>query len=124
MLVTERKLFEGNVIVKGYPVHRRSVVVNEDTYTLELDPISCDGKFFKNKEYISKGCKAYADFEKATGIQAKHFSKYLDKIKYSRFKDCCKKKAVWMSGHPGEYLLVCSLCNQVLDVDVRLGEIM
>lgn len=124
MLVTERKLVEDDVIVRGYSVIRRSVVVNEDTYTLELDPISGDGKFFKNKEYISEGCKAYADFEEATGIQAKHFSKYLNRIKYSRFKDCCKKKSTWMKGHPGEYLLVCPVCNQVLDTVVCLGEIM
>ena len=85
MKITERRLIEENVIVKGYPVIRRSVVVNEDTYTLELDPIS-GGKFFKNKEYISEGCKAYVDFEEATGIRIKHFEKYQEKIKYGRFK--------------------------------------
>lgn len=115
MKIIKRRLIEDDIIVRGYSFIRRSVVVNEDTYTLELCSIGCDGKFFKNKEYISKGFKAYADFEEATGIQAKHFSKYLDKIKYSRFKDCCKKKATWMKGYPGEHLLVCPVCNQVLD---------
>lgn len=120
MKITERRLIEDDVTVRGYAVirRRRSVVVNEDMYTLELDLISCDVKFFKNTEYISEGCKAYADFEEATGIQAKHFSKYLNKIKYSRFKDCCKKKATWTKGHSGEYLLVCPVCNQVLDTVV------
>jgi len=124
MLVTERKLVEDDVIVRGYSVIRRSVIINGDTYTLELDPISGDGKFYINKEYISEGCKAYADFEEATGIQAKHFGKYLNRIKYSRFKDCCKKKSTWMKGHPGEYLLVCPVCNRVLDTVECLGEIM
>ncbi len=124
MLVTERKLVEDNVIVKGYSVIRRSIIINGDTYALELDPISGDGKFYINKEYISEGCKAYTDFEEATGILAKHFSKYLDRIKYSRFKDCCKKKSTWTKGHPGEYLLVCPVCNRVLDTVECLGEIM
>ena len=126
MKIIERRLIEDDVIVRGYLVigRRRSVVVNEDTYTLELNLISSDVKFFKNTEYISEGCKAYADFEEATGILSKHFGKYLNKIKYSKFKDCCKKKAAWTKGHPGEYLLVCPVCNQVLDTVECLGEIM
>jgi len=111
MKITERRLIEVDEIVRGYLVIRRSVVVNGDTYTLELDPIS-GKKFFRNKEYISEGCKAYADFEEATGIQVKHFDKYLNRIKYSR---CCKKKATWTKGHSGEYLLVCPVCNRVID---------
>ena len=83
--IIKRKLIEDEVTVRGYPVIRRSVVVNEDMYTLELDP-SGDRKFYINREYISEGCKAYVDFEEATGIRPEHFSKYLDKIKYSRFK--------------------------------------
>lgn len=86
MKIIKRKLIEDEVTVGGYPVIRRSVVVNEDIYTLELDPISGDEKFYINKEYISEGCKAYADFEEATGIQPEHFGKYLNKIKYNRFK--------------------------------------
>lgn len=86
MEITKRRLIEDEVTVRGYPVIRRSVVVNEDIYTLELDSISGDEKFYINKEYISEGCKAYADFEEATGICPRRFSKYLDKIKYSRFK--------------------------------------
>jgi len=124
MKIIERRLIEDDVIVRGYSVIRRSIIINGDTYTLELDPISGDGKFYINKEYISEGCKASADFEEATGIQPKYFSKYLDKIKYSRFKDCCKKKSTWMKGHPGEYLLVCPVCNRVLDTVECLGEIM
>jgi len=118
MKIIERRLIEDEVTVRGYSVIRRSVVVNGDIYTLELDPISGE-KFFRNEEYISEGCKAYADFEEATGIQAKHFNKYLNKI--NKFKNCCKKKATWTKGHSGEYLLVCPVCNQVLDC---LGEIM
>ena len=124
MKIIERRLIEDDVIVRGYSVIRRSIIINGDTYTLELDPISGDGKFYINKEYISEGCKAYVDFEEATGIPPKYFSKYLDKIKYSRFKDCCKKKSTWMKGHPGEYLLVCPVCNRVLDTVECLGEIM
>ncbi|HUM44985.1 MAG TPA: hypothetical protein PKI14_18720 [Fervidobacterium sp.] len=86
MKITERRLIEDTYTLRGYPVIRRSVVVNEDTYTLELDSISGYGKFYINKEYISEGCKAYVDFKEATGIYPEHFSKYLDKIKYSRFK--------------------------------------
>lgn len=124
MKITKRRLIEDEVTVRGYSVIRRSVQLNENKYTLELDPISGDGKFYINKEYISEGCKAYTDFEEATGIPPKYFSKYLDKIKYSRFKDCCKKKSTWMKGHPGEYLLVCPVCNQVLDTVECLAEIM
>jgi hypothetical protein len=124
MKITERRLIEDDVIVRGYSVIRRSIIINGDTYTLELDPISGDGKFYINKEYISEGCKAYTDFEEATGVLTKHFGKYLNKIKYSKFKDCCKKKATWMKGHPGEYLLVCPVCNRVLDTVECLGEIM
>ncbi len=124
MKIIERRLIKDDVTAKGYSVERCMVVVNEDTYTLELDPISGDGKFYINKEYISEGCKAYTDFEEATGIPPKYFGKYLDKIKYSRFKDCCKKKSTWMKGHPGEYLLVCPVCNRVLDTVMCLGEIM
>lgn len=124
MKIIERRLIEDDVIVRGYSVIRRSIIINGNTYTLELDPISGDGKFYINKEYISEGCKAYADFEEETGVRPEHFSKYLDKIKYSRFKDCCKKKSTWMKGHPGEYLLVCPVCNRVLDTVMCLGEIM
>jgi len=85
MKITKRRLIEDEVTVRGYPVIRRSVVVNEDIYTLELDPISGYGKFYINKEYISEGCKAYTDFEEATGIYPKNFNKYLNKIKI-RFK--------------------------------------
>jgi hypothetical protein len=122
MKITKRRLIEDEVTERGYSVIRRSVIINEDTYTLELDPIN--GKFFKNKEYISEGSEAYADFEEATGIRIKHFEKYQEKIKYGRFKDCCKKKAAWTKGHPGEYLLVCPVCNRVLDTVECLGEIM
>ncbi len=86
MKIIKRKLIEDEVTVRGHPVIRRSVVVNEDIYTLELDPISGDEKFYINKEYISEGCKAHADFEEATGIPPKYLPKYLNKIKYSRFK--------------------------------------
>ncbi len=86
MKITKRKLIEDEVTVRGYPVIRRSVVVNEDIYTLELDPISGDVKFFKNREYISEGFTAFVDFEEATGIQPKYLPKYLNKIKYNRFK--------------------------------------
>lgn len=86
MKITKRKLIEDEVTVGGYPVIRRSIIINEDIYTLELDTISGDRKFYINREYISEGNKAYADFEEATGIRIKHFEKYQEKIKYGRFK--------------------------------------
>lgn len=122
MKITKRRLIEDEVTVRGYSVERCMVVVNDDTYTLELDPIN--GRFFKNKEYISEGSEAYTDFEEATGIPINKFEVYLEKIKLSRFKSCCKKKATWTKGHPGEYLLVCPVCNRVLDTVMCLGEIM
>ena len=87
MKITKRRLIEDEVTVRGHSVIRRSVVVNGDTYTLELDPISGDRKFYINREYISEGNKAYADFEEATGIRIKHFEKYQEKIKYGRFNN-------------------------------------
>lgn len=122
MKIFERRLVEDNVIVKGYPVIRRSIIVNGDTYTLELN--WSRATFFKNKEMIAEDIEAYIEFEKATGISIHNFERYETKIKLSKLKPCCRKKAGWTSGHPGEYYLICPVCNQVLDIDVRLGEIM
>lgn len=122
MKIFERRLVKSNAIVKGDLVIRRSIIVNDDTYTLEFN--WGKASFFKNKEIIAEDREAYIEFEKATGIPINKFEAYLEKIKLSRFKSCCRKKAVWMNGYPGEHLLVCPVCEQILDVDIRLGEIM
>lgn len=122
MKIFERRLVKSNAIVKGYFVIRRSIIINDDTYTLEFN--WGKASFFKNKEIIAEDREAYIEFEKATGIPINKFELYLEKIKLSRFKSCCRKKAGWTSGHPGEYYLICPVCEQILDVDIRLGEIM
>lgn len=119
MKVFERRLVEDIVIVRGNPSNRACVIVNGDTYTIEFNGLSMDyyfsATFLKNKEVIADGRQAYIEFEKATGMSVDDFYKYTEKIKFSKFKPCCKKKAVWERGFPGEHLLICPVCNQVLD---------
>jgi len=61
-------------------------------------------------------------FENLTGVAPKNFQKYLDQIQ--SHKKCCSKPVWnWERGYPGEYLLVCQNCHEIVDHQFRLSEV-
>jgi len=54
------------------------------------------------------------EFEKFVGLPIKIIEKVIERIEHpSRCQHCGSKQLEWISGYPGEELLMCSKCNHV-----------
>jgi hypothetical protein len=74
-------------------------------------------------EHYEEGIKMLEEtFELETGIPVSKLEKYYDRIHHP--KHCCAKPQLeWKRGYPGEHLLICSNCGELLDSEFYLSEV-
>lgn len=82
------------------------------------------GEYLKvDGEVVTTGYDNYhkmlQEFIRLTGIDPHQVEKYRERAKFKRATGSCpeggKHKAVWQHGHPGEHLLICQKCDEILD---------
>lgn len=125
LFVNERTLKNVQILRNGKQVDIRTLKLNGVEYKLEESfqhGMDC-AELYIDDTKVFEGTYAYNKFAEYTGMDIIQFDTYLSKIQYRKMSPCCKKKAHWVDGFPGESLLLCPVCKKVHDTSFNIGAI-